>query len=109
MSSRKTTSRKKEPLTILQKAHEIIYGDREEAYGEPRFNLDTIAALWTVWVQRKFPEVEIGELSAEDVAQMMILLKSARLMHNPTHEDSLVDQCGYAALQARINNITVKQ
>lgn len=107
MSNRKITSRKKEPLTVLQKAHEIIYGDREEAYGQPRFNLDTIAALWTVWIQRKFPEVEIGELTAEDVAQMMVLLKSARLMHNPTHVDSLVDQCGYAALQARINDLTV--
>lgn len=107
MSNRKITSRKKEPLTVLQKAHEIIYGDREEAYGKPRFNLDTIAALWTVWIQRKFPEVEIGELTAEDVAQMMVLLKSARLMHNPTHVDSLVDQCGYAALQARINDLTV--
>ncbi len=107
MSNRNIKSRKNPKMTVLEKANQIIYGDREEAYCEPRFNLDTIAALWTVWIQRKFPEVEIGELTAEDVAQMMVLMKSARLMHNPTHVDSLVDQCGYAALQARINDLTV--
>ena len=36
-------------------------------------------------------------LNAQDVGAMMILLKVARLANNPTHRDSLVDICGYAA------------
>lgn len=93
---------------ILREAENIIYGDRERAYGSPRFNLDTIAQLWAVYIDRKFPEHVQAEgghsLTAEDVAQLMILLKTARLIHNPTHRDSLVDQAGYAALQNRIQD-----
>lgn len=94
--------------SILDIAKDIIYGDREKAYGSPRFNLDTIAQFWTVYLQRKFSGSEMFidlELRAEDVSQMMILLKTARLIHNPTHKDSLTDQAGYAALQDRIQNL----
>lgn len=91
---------------ILEEAMRIIYGDREQAYGSPRFNLDTIAQFWSVYIDRKFPEHAQANgghyITAEDVAQLMILLKTARLIHNPTHRDSLVDQAGYAALQNRI-------
>ncbi len=94
------------PINILEKANEIIYGDREKAYGNPRFNLDTIAQFWSVYMQRKFPVAMEPTphfyYTAEDVAHMMILLKTARLIHNPTHVDSLTDQAGYAALQNRI-------
>lgn len=92
---------------ILDIAKEIIHGDREQAYGDPRFNLDTIAQLWSVYLQRLFYSwgIDGAELRAEDVSQMMILLKTARLIHNPTHKDSLVDQAGYAALQGRINGL----
>jgi len=92
---------------ILDIAKEIIHGDREQAYGDPRFNLDTIAQLWSVYLQRLFYSwgIDGAELKAEDVSQMMILLKTARLIHNPTHKDSLVDQAGYAALQGRINGL----
>lgn len=92
--------------SILEIAHEIIYGDREQAYGNPRFNLDTIAMFWSVYFRRKFPGmVDEQFFTAEDVAQMMILLKTSRLIHNPGHKDSLVDQAGYAGLQGRIQDL----
>lgn len=96
-----------EELNILLEANKIIYGDREQAYGNPRFNLDTIAQLWSVYFQRKFYSwgIDGANFTAEDVAQLMILLKTARLIHNPTHVDSLTDQAGYAALQHRIQGI----
>lgn len=96
-------------INILLEANKIIYGEREQAYGNPRFNLDTIAQFWSTYLQRKFPDgmepVPHFFFTAEDVAQMMILLKMARLIHNPTHVDSLTDQCGYAALQHRIQGM----
>jgi len=96
-------------INILLEANKIIYGEREQAYGNPRFNLDTISQFWSTYLNRKFPEVVSAfgtfYMAAEDVAQMMILLKTARLIHNPTHVDSLTDQCGYAALQHRIQGM----
>lgn len=97
------------PPNVLDTAKDIIYGDREQAYGNPRFNLDTIAQFWTTYLQRKFPQgmepIPHFYFTAEDVAQFMILLKMGRLIHNPTHFDSLVDQAGYAALQHRIQSL----
>jgi hypothetical protein len=41
------------------------------------------------------------ELTPQDVSVMMILLKAARLANDPSHRDSVVDICGYAALIER--------
>lgn len=83
--------------TLLQQAHEIIHGDREQTYGNPQKNLDTIAALWSIHLSRTTEENIT--LTARDVCGMMILLKQARLMNTPDHRDSLMDIAGYAGLQ----------
>ncbi len=88
--------------SILQEAHALIYGDREEAYGDPSKNTRNIAAFWSVYLGAKHG-VQVT-LDSEDVCQMMILLKTARLANNPQHRDSLVDQAGYAALHDRVTN-----
>lgn len=85
------------PKTLLQQAHEIIHGDREQTYGDPGKNLRTIAAYWSIHLSRT-TGVEI-ELTATDVCGMMILLKQARLANTPNHRDSLMDIAGYAGLQ----------
>lgn len=82
------------PSSILDEAKEIIYGDREKTYGAPDKNLKMIGDLWTAYKGVGF--------SAEDVCQMMILLKVARLANDPKHRDSQIDLCGYAALMERI-------
>lgn len=40
-------------------------------------------------------------LAAEDVADLMILVKMARLMEDRTHRDGHVDLAGWAAVRAR--------
>lgn len=80
--------------SILDDAKEIIYGDREKTYGAPDKNLNRIAALWSAYAGVNF--------NANDVCLMMVLLKAARLINDPTHRDSLTDMCGYAALMERI-------
>lgn len=82
-------------MNILDEANSIIYGDREKTYGNPAKNLNNIANFWSVYLD--------VEISAQDVAQMMVLLKLARLMNTPNHRDSLVDAVGYLALVERIN------
>lgn len=95
MPPKKTT-----PTTILQQAHEVIYGDREQTYGSPGKNLELIAKYWEAHLNSKYG-VNLS-LTTSDVSGMMILLKQARLANSPGHIDSLVDICGYAALDERI-------
>ena len=87
--------------TILQEAQEIIHGDREQTYGNPGVNLENIAALWTVFLEKRHNV--IVSLAADDVAHMMIYMKMARLMHSPRHRDSLVDVAGYVGLVDKID------
>jgi hypothetical protein len=84
-------------LSVLKEANKIIYGDREKTYGKPSKNLDTIAQMWNAYISAR----ELKVLNAKDVAAMMILLKTARLANDPSHRDSVVDICGYAALIER--------
>jgi hypothetical protein len=83
--------------TILKEAHTIIYGDREKTYGHPAKNLKAIATMWDVYINNK----QTPEITAKDVAAMMMLVKVARFANDPTHRDNLVDICGYAALIER--------
>ena len=89
-------------MSISKEANAIIYGDREKTYGHPSKNLVTIAKMWNAYlVASGVAEDGGGDLTAKDVAAMMVLLKTARLANNPDHRDSLVDICGYAALIER--------
>lgn len=83
--------------SILTEAHDVIYGDREQTYGSPDKNLQIIAGLWTTYLERA--------VTVDDVCNMMILLKVARLKNQPTHHDSQVDICGYAALMERVQSL----
>lgn len=91
------TNEEQKTPSVLQEAYKIIYGDREQTYGHPSKNLKTIATMWNAYIE------SAGDrpLNAQDVAVMMIILKSARLANNPSHRDSVVDICGYAALIER--------
>lgn len=89
-----------EPIpTVLQKAHNIIYGDREQVYGDPAKNLRVIAEFWSTHLSAVFNEQVT--LSINDVCSMMALVKQARLTNDPNHLDSEVDVCGYTALRER--------
>jgi hypothetical protein len=89
------------PKTALAEAHNVIYGDREQNYGDPGKNLRTIANYWTNHLNAKYGQ--INPLTPDDVCVMMVLLKQARLATSPKHRDSIVDTIGYAALADRIN------
>lgn len=102
--------------TILEKAQDIVYGDRESSYGPPRKNWEDIAGLWNAYfdsikmrdgvlwatIPGDAKEENSFKITAQDAAQMMILLKVARLATNPSHEDSLLDLAGYVAVTERV-------
>jgi len=89
----------KKTSNILTEAESAVYSDREKTYGEPAQNLGAIAVLWSSYLKAKF-SIDVT-LTAEDVAWLMIQLKTARAMRG-FHRDDLIDTAGYAALIERI-------
>lgn len=79
---------------ILQKAEACVCGHREQEYGSPENNFQTIADLWRAYKGIDF--------TAVDVAMMMALLKIARIQSGTATEDSFVDLVGYAACGGEI-------
>lgn len=81
---------------LLERAASITNGDRQKNYGTPENNFANIANYWTLYLGK--------HIDAVDVAQMMILMKLARLKADKTHEDSWIDIAGYAACGSEIVN-----
>ena len=83
---------------FLNKAREIICHDREGQYGAPEDNFGLIAELWTAYLGSG-----LIQISPEDVACMMALLKLARIRSSIRYKgDSWVDALGYLACGAEI-------
>ncbi len=74
----------------LNKALDVV-GVRDDNYGGPSENFERIAALWNT-----MPNMDEHPMDSSGVALFMILVKVARLMHDPTHADSWIDIAGYA-------------
>jgi len=79
---------------VLEEANQLIYGDRNKAYGHPRDNMGRIAELWSNYLGYK--------VNPTDVTMMMILVKVARFRHAPSR-DNLVDIAGYAGVCDRLS------
>jgi hypothetical protein len=75
---------------FLDKAEELINGQRAKDYGDCRMNHQRIADIWAVILNT--------EVSPEQVAACMIGLKLARLANDVKQDDTWVDIAGYAAL-----------
>ena len=86
--------------TVLKEAKRCICKDRQNQYGAPEDSFLTIAAFWETYLAAKY-ERPI-ELTRDDVALMMVLLKIARTMNHTLHVDNYVDMAGYAALAAEL-------
>ena len=71
-----------------------VIAERSTQYGDATGNMTAIARRWSATLGR--------EISPAQVVICLLDLKLARLAHDPSHEDSVVDICGYAALLAEI-------
>lgn len=95
---------------VLATALNLIGGDRATDYGGMWENHENIAQLWNGYLHNMD-----GFLSAEDVANMMELLKIARRKLGTLKKDNYIDGAGYAAVafecakeeSDRINSVTV--
>ncbi len=84
---------------ILKEAKNLIGADRQKDYGDKLTNHTNIAALWSIFLQKK--------IMPHDVAVCMALVKVARLMHQHK-KDSYVDMAAYAAIAGEIEARTGK-
>lgn len=67
-----------------------VIAERSTQYGDVGSNMAAIAQRWSATLG--------WQISPAQVVLCLLDLKLARLAHDPTHEDSAVDVCGYAAL-----------
>lgn len=79
----------------LDTAAKCVCGDREQDYGTPERNFQTIADLWRIYLKGV-------AISAVDVAAMLALLKIARISNGHNKDDNWIDLAGYAACGAEI-------
>ncbi len=74
---------------MLLKHAAAVVANRRETYGCPRTSMEAIAKRWSLTLGHT--------VTPAQVALCLIDLKLARLAHDPTHLDSMVDVAGYAA------------
>jgi hypothetical protein len=74
---------------FLKNAAHIV-SERRTQYGEASSAMAALATRWSVTLGQP--------VTPAQVVLCLIDLKLARLAHDPSHEDSAVDVCGYTAV-----------
>lgn len=87
---------------ILYAAKEIVSKNREQDYGPPENNFTIIANLWNAYLGS-------NEITPEDVAIMMALLKIGRIRTGNGKADNYIDLAGYAACAGEIGSPAVRK
>lgn len=81
---------------ILDEAKRLIHTDRQKDYGHPLINHQRIAKLWSVILEK--------EITPAQAALCMAMVKAARLVQTPDHEDSYIDGAAYFAIAGELSN-----
>lgn len=90
---------------ILDAAKRCVCGDREQDYGSPERNFQTIAYLWETYLDARcvFNGSDVI-ICPQDVAAMLALMKIARIASGHAKEDNWIDLAGYAACGGEIES-----
>lgn len=89
---------------FLNAAADCVCKSREEQYGSPEDSFGVIAQLWEIYIKAKCvcgQGVDVC-ICPEDVANLMTLLKIARIAGGNFKADSYVDAIGYLACAGEI-------
>ena len=90
--------------SFFDRVSDIVTNNRSNDYGDPLLNHMRIANLWNVWLNNRTWGPEI---TPYDVSMMMNLVKFARCLETPSHENH-VDIAGYAAVSEKIFDDLIK-
>lgn len=92
---------------ILDAAAGCVCGQREQDYGSPERNFETIGHMWSVYLREACGvNMAVNAIRPHDVAAMMALLKVARIAgaHGKPTDDCWIDLAGYAACGGEITS-----
>lgn len=78
---------------MLRRAAAVV-GERRKVYGDPRRSMEAVARRWSITLGHP--------VTPAQVVLCLIDLKLARLARDPSHEDSIVDVAGYAAVLGEV-------
>ena len=88
---------------VLQKAKDLVTGDRNDTHGDAFDNHAEIAEFWNIFLDKKLQAM--ASITADDVALMMVLMKiSSRNQGKKVNIDNFVYMAGYAAIAGEIND-----
>ena len=85
---------------VLESAIKCVCRDRENEYGSPKENLESVARYLTEYTRSKYG-VQIP-YTGKDVTLIMMFVKIAREATGRGKLDNWVDMAGYAALGAEL-------
>ena len=91
---------------ILDNAKKCVCGQREQDYGSPEDNFQTIAKLWSEYLRAAQKSTVNYSITAKDVSVMMILLKISRIASGTGTDDCFIDIAGYAACGGELESKT---
>jgi hypothetical protein len=80
---------------FLEEAVRLVGGQRQKDYGDKTQNHKNIAKLWSAYLD--------FDITAENVAIMMSLLKVARTKLGATNKDTYIDMAAYGAIAGEIH------
>lgn len=86
--------------SCLKKALDVINGERQSKHGTPEDSFQLIAEYWSAYLKRAGVMIDdaLMKLSPRGVAEMMMLLKIARMSGQKPTIDNHVDLAGYAGI-----------
>ena len=87
---------------LLEEAISLVSGPRDKDYGDATICHIRISDFWNAWLMHR-----PGPLTAYDASMMMGLVKFARCLETPSHENH-VDIAGYAAVSEKIFDDLIK-
>jgi len=88
---------------ILALAKEMVSKDRNDTHGDAFKNHAEIAEFWNIFLDGKLRPM--ANITAADVAIMMILLKISRTNQGEKFNlDNFVDMAGYSAIAGEIGD-----
>jgi hypothetical protein len=85
-------------VDLIEKAGDLVGGDRAEQHGDKHTNFANIASLWNAYLKLK----NGAQINATDVGYMMALLKIARAQSGALNNDDAIDAIGYIACAGEI-------
>ena len=99
-------------MQTLETAINLTGGDRNRSYGPPYDNLSDCANLLNAYMNSKMgclvptgDGIYKANLTAEDVAWFMVLVKMARSFNHGYHPDNYTDAAAYSAIAGECREI----